>query len=291
MNTNAGTWQHSLEHDGRLRTYSLHVPDSLPGQPRPLVIMLHGAGGTATISERATGWAAKGADAGFLVCYPDATRPDPNRPPSFLRNPPFWSAQPPPTGRHSGADDVGFLDRLLDELIAGYGVDARRVYLCGFSNGASMALVAAARLSERIAAVAAVAGKLWQRDLTMRRPVPLIYMTGDADPLNPIDGGPLRSPWGDRVEHPPLRLLIETWTAAIGCPPNPAEHRDEDGVRINRYGPGHHGAEMLVYIIPGCGHVWPGGKQVLAERITGPACDHIDATSVIWRFFSRFALG
>jgi len=278
-------------HGGIERSYMLHVPPrGVSHEPWPLVVMCHGAGGSAAMSETATRWSRKGAECGFLVAYPDATRPDATRPPTFLRNPQMWRTGSGAGGMRDQVDDVAFIDALLDEIAAGYKVDLRRVYLCGFSNGASFALVAAAQLSKRIAAVAAVAGKLWHADLEMERALPLLYMTGEADPLNPIAGGPVDSPWGGAIEHPPLSILIDTWARLIGCESKAARRDAVEGVTIEHYGPGLGESEMVVYTVRGCGHVWPGGENVLAERITGPGTEVIDATGVIWDFFAGHRL-
>jgi polyhydroxybutyrate depolymerase len=279
-------------HGGIERSYMLHVPPGASAhEPMPLVVMCHGAGGSAELSETATGWSRKGAECRFLVAYPNATRPDATRPATFLRNPQIWRTGSGASPTAAQVDDVAFVDALLDEIAAGYPVDLRRVYLCGFSNGASFALVAAARLSTRFAAVAAVAGKLWNSEIAMERPLPLLYMTGDADPLNPIAGGAVESPWGGTIEHPPLSILIETWTRLIGFRSKPAYRDAPEGVTIAHYGRAQGEAEMVMYTVGGCGHVWPGGENVLAERITGPGSDAIDATGAIWAFFARHALG
>ena len=47
------------------------------------------------------------------------------------------------------ADDVGFLNRLLDELLAKYPIDPQRIYIYGYSSGASMAHVMACNLNRR----------------------------------------------------------------------------------------------------------------------------------------------
>ena len=57
----------------------------------PVVIMLHGAGGTADIAVSQTGWDRKGAEEGFLAAFPEGTLRDPARPPEFRRNPQTWN--------------------------------------------------------------------------------------------------------------------------------------------------------------------------------------------------------
>ena len=61
-------------------------------------------------------------------------------------------------------DDVAFIRALLDDLMRAYQVDAKRVYATGMSNGAIMAYRLASELSDRIAAIAPVAGAVGTED-------------------------------------------------------------------------------------------------------------------------------
>ena len=73
------------------RHYVLHVPASYTGQePVPLVLMFHGAAGTAQAAIKTTGWVEKAEREGFLVVFPEGTRPDPDKPP-LLGNPQTWN--------------------------------------------------------------------------------------------------------------------------------------------------------------------------------------------------------
>lgn len=280
-----------LEHGGRSRTYELILPSGAAAgdaaRPRPLVIVLHGGGGTARMARIATRFDALAPTVDCVVAFPEATRPDPARPASFLRNPPFWNVGLG-QGRfgREAVDDVGFISALIDAVGAATPIDRRRVYVTGFSNGGSMALHAGVELSERIAAIAAVAGHLYLRERGPARPVPLLYMSGDADPMNPLDGGEFVSPWGRVERRSSVREMLAVWARWCGCDPRAAVVRDDDGVRVERFGPGPSGAEVLYYVIAGTGHVWPGGPSVLSERIVGPASDRIDATRVIWNFLA-----
>jgi len=47
---------------------------------------------------------------------------------------------------------------------------------------------------------------------------------------------------------------------------------------------------VVLWKLTGAGHVWPGGKKKLRERMLGPSTEIIDANQEIWRFFSRFSL-
>ncbi|MBM3470200.1 MAG: hypothetical protein FJX73_05345 [Armatimonadetes bacterium] len=169
---------------------------------------------------RETGWTAKADEAAFLAVFPEATGPDPRAPGSFADNPQTWNDG---SGRfHSGStnvDDVGFVSALLDDLASRFVVDVRRIFVTGFSNGASMAYRVGAELSGRIAAVAPISGHLWLKDPQFLRPVPLISIAGLADPLNPPDGGEIRVPGGGFEHRPPLRDSVLRWSKWNGCPP------------------------------------------------------------------------
>ncbi len=57
-----------------------------------------------------------------------------------------------------GIDDVGYARVMLDDLARQFNIDKKRVYATGISNGAMMCYRLACELSDRIAAIAPVAG-------------------------------------------------------------------------------------------------------------------------------------
>jgi polyhydroxybutyrate depolymerase len=149
-----------------------------------------------------------------------------------------------------------------------------------------MTFRAAAELSSRLAAVAPVAGYCRvPDDARLAQPVPTFYLIGSADPLVPLRGGDVRSPWLHRlIRRPPLASSLETWAPLIGCASIPITESDEDGARVEVY-PGV--VEFRVLLVEGLGHHWPGGKGQLNHRIAGPPSNRVDATTEIWRFFQR----
>ena len=97
--------------------------------------------------------------------------------------------------------------------------------------------------------------------------------------------------------HPNIDEMIKRWADHNGCAAEPtvAERR------IDRTARGHSatkyvypncrdGAAVVLWKLTGAGHVWPGGKQKVLERILGPSTDIIDANREMWEFFKRFAL-
>ena len=143
----------TLTVQGVERHFLVHVPPQAGAKtPLPVVLMLHGGGGTGKGALAETGWDRKADEAGFLAVFPDATRPAPEKPARFGSNSQVWNDG---SGRfHAGeqnVDDVACLNAILDDLCAHYPVDPRRIFVTGFSNGASMAFRAGAELSKRVA--------------------------------------------------------------------------------------------------------------------------------------------
>jgi polyhydroxybutyrate depolymerase len=248
-----------------------------PTVGRPVVVFLHGAGGTAAWAAGETGWSAVAVREGFVLAVPEGLPPDPRKPPKFLTNPQRW---------HDG--DVEFLSALIADVLRRTDGDPRRVYLTGFSNGAAMAFRFAAERAELLAAVAPVAGYCGVSDPRPARPVPTLYVIGTADPLVPLHGGQVRLPWGGRLVHrPPVAETLETWAAALGCATEPEVVSDAGGVREVVYaGP----VEFRAVYVEGLGHHWPGGKGLLNPRIGGPPSDRLNANEPIWGFFQRHGL-
>jgi polyhydroxybutyrate depolymerase len=268
MTLSPGTHEFSLAFGGHIRKALAHVPPGDAVLPRPVVVMLHGAGAEVRWALEETGWHRTADREDFLLLLPEALPLDPSHPASFLKNPTWWNdGSPPSRSAARDVDDVAFLTELLDQMGGRMRVDPRRVYVTGFSNGAAMTFRLAIERGERLAAIAPVAGYCWRVSFTLPRPVPSLYLIGEEDPLVLRTGGTVRSPWGWTEERPPVATTIERWRAAL---------RGE--------------AEFEVRFIPGLGHHWPGGRGLLSRRLFGPPSASVSASEVISDFFNRHAL-
>jgi polyhydroxybutyrate depolymerase len=181
---------------------------------------------------------------------------------------------------------MGYLGAVLDAIQQKFNVDADRVYVTGFSNGASMSFRVGVELAHRITAIAPVAGHLCLDDPQPARPLSMLYMIGLADPINPFEGGPTVSPWGSRRLKPPVMDSIRAWVRLIQASDEPHVIRDSDGVTQVRFGPGATGCQVQLHTIEGQGHEWPGAQRTLPSIISGPQTDKLDATETIWDFFA-----
>jgi polyhydroxybutyrate depolymerase len=263
------------------RYYLLHVPQSLPqGTAAPLVLVFHGGGGHARNMPRFTGFDRLADAQGFVVAYPD----------SYNKS---WND----TRGLSPADDVGFIRALIDELSRSYPIDAKRVYATGISNGGFFSQRLACDLTDKLAAVASVAATMPESLVPVcrpSRPISVMFIQGTDDPLVHIDGGAILK---DRGRNIPLTDAVKFWRSWDRTSDTPASEdlpdRDPgDGTRIHRdvYSGGKQRTEVMVYIIKGGGHTWPGGSQYLPVFLIGRASRDLDATDVIWRFFKEQVL-
>lgn len=272
-----------LQFGGRNRSYQLHVPPAVTG-PMPLVIVMHGGGGSAVPTIRMTRFDAQADQAGFLVVYPNGTdrsRALLNRmgKPGFLT----WNA-----GTCCGyaldnhVDDVGFIRAVVRQVAGQYKVDSKRVYATGISNGAMMAYTLACEASDTFAAVGIVSGIVSDPDCKPVRPVSVIAFHGTADHNIPIDGGV-----GDKAfikdNRPPVQNSIDFWVKADGCNSTPQQSH-QIKLDIRTYRGCRDGTAIAYYVIEGGGHSWPGGER-LSYMLDAPS-DAVNATHVMWQFFA-----
>lgn len=262
----AGDEDASIESGGLTRTYILRVPPSYDGARRlPLVLNLHGYGSNARQQAVYSGLPAKGDKEGFIVVTPDGAG-DPQR----------WSY--PGLG---GADDVAFIGALLDKVEAELCTDENRVYTAGMSNGAAFSQVLACSLPGRFAAVAAVAALAYPARCATAPPVPVIAFHGTADPCVPFEGG--QTACGQRLPVAPVEQSARNWAEHDGCDLTPAKTQISAHVRSIAYGGCEAGAAVVLYVIDGGGHTWPGASDV--PRL-GATTHEINATDLIWQFFA-----
>jgi polyhydroxybutyrate depolymerase len=273
------------------RQYVIHIPKSCENKtPSPMVIMLHGFGGTALSAAKETGWSLKADREAFVIVYPEASRPDPAKPQSFRLNPQSWNDG---SGRfHAGEkniDDVAFIDTMIDEILNAHPIDPQRIYVTGFSNGASMTFRLGAELSNRFAAIAPVSGTCWIESPKPSSGLSICYVTGTSDSLNPIDGGYPKLTLGGKDQggksKPPVQLFLDRWVAALKCSREPIVDETANGVRRRLYQCESREPEIVYVSVDGLGHHWPGGASQVSSLLVGKPSDKLKATDEIWDFF------
>jgi polyhydroxybutyrate depolymerase len=276
----------SLAVGGLQRSAIVHVPPLYDrAVPMPVMLAFHGGGANAENMVRFSGLNEKADEAGFIAVYPNGTG-------RLSRMLAFNGGNCCGQAAANGVDDVEFTRRLLDDVANACTIDPKRVFATGMSNGGIMAYRLASELSDRIAAIAPVGGPMGTKACRPGRPVSVIHFHGTDDAFAPFQGGRGRGLSGTSffsVDH-----SIAAWVEADGCDPTPVTIRlpdtTDDGTTVTRttYGQGKDGAEVVLIVIEGGGHTWPGRESRLASL--GKSTRDISANDLMWAFFQRHPL-
>lgn len=292
----------TIDSGGTNRKAVLYVPSILKRDEKPaLVVVLHGAGGNAAGMLEHNGWLAKAEQQGFVALAPEGLGIRPKLPTNFKLNPAVWnSGQYRSTSSTASIDDVGFVRDLLQHIKSVVIYNEARVFVTGHSNGAGMTFRLGAELSEKFAAVAMVAGRLTIENPGPQKPLPTLYIVGTVDPLMPLVGGEIKSPWGGSWINRPVDQQLSSWAKALQCDPEPKTISETSTVKNMVYTSCASNSaiasepsvkpslKLEVLYLKGHGHQWPGGKQTLSTQTNGPIVDSINATDVIWEFFNKY---
>ncbi|MDQ2761816.1 MAG: hypothetical protein M3Y17_15655 [Actinomycetota bacterium] len=255
----------SLVVDGRRRFALVHVPHPLPaGRRLPLVLALHGYGGSGPRMEPYSGFSRQADEHGFVVAYPSSLGL-------------AWNS----TGAAGGPDDVAFMRALIAALEHSMCIDPERVLGTGVSNGGGMVALAGCELSSQIEAIAPVAGGYdGQPPCRPTRPLSVLEIHGTADQVVPYFGR-TRRPTRDGV--PPF---VNAWVARDRCSPRAGVRALAPGATIYRW-QGCAGGVRVEHIKIAAGHhQWPGATP----PDPGPP-SAICAACTIWSFFSGLPAG
>ncbi len=262
----------SIEHNSVSRVYMEFIPSSYTGlQPVPLVIALHGLGDTIT-NFNVTGFQTLGEIGNFITVYPQGMS-------GFVGT--AWNAGVQYYGIqiNSQYDDVSFISALIDTLSDEYNIDPTRIYVTGFSMGGFMANRIACELSDRIAAIASVAGTRGNMITNCQpwRSVPFCHFHGTADGTVYYTGNNFG------MDTPDLVTWWATWNQCQ-TPPDSTLLPDNvpgDGIVITHfeYPNGIQNSNVEFYRADSADHVW----------LYQPMND-TTYTILIWEFFKKHQL-
>lgn len=284
----------SLIHDNLKRTFNIHTPSFFDKSVHlPLVIALHGRGGNGESMILLTfkGFNKLADKDGFIVVYPDGIE--------LNWNDGRMDEEANDRAHRKNIDDVGFISALIDYMIRDYNTDPKRVYITGISNGAIMSYRLACELSQKITAIAPVDGNIPNmlvHECLPSRPVSVLAINNKNDPLVPFEGGEIYGHF-HRIKLGKVLSVNESvgfWVKQDNCSGTPVvteepDRDPNDGTRVTKmqYTSGIDGTEVILYVVEGGGHTWPGGFQYLPAWIIGKTSRDIDANEVIWAFFQR----
>jgi polyhydroxybutyrate depolymerase len=285
-----GTTQAALEFDGDERTYELSIPPGYDGTtPAPLLLNLHGFGGDGASQNASTGMPEAAGERGYVVVAPDAGElsvPDDSSlaaETAEFDGLTFWNffgdegtgvtteSGEEISGDDLGADDVGFLTALIDELSGQLCIDADRVYSAGMSNGAGMTTTLGCELGDRLAAIAAVSGVNLTGACAGDAPVPVLAIHGDADQLVPVEGHSLA---GFDLGNPSVPDRMAQWAERNGCDRTATPDAPAEGVTRLTWSNCVPGVDTELWTLSEIGHEWTTGTPIDATEVV---LDFLDA--------------
>jgi len=277
--------QDTVIHDGIAREFWVFVPDGLR-TPAPLVIALHGGGGTAAGWRAETDWDTLAQANGFIVVYPQGVNRE-------------WNEERGSglTQRRTDTDDVGFINTLIDLIAARYPINLTRVYAMGFSNGGFMSLRLACDLSARIAGIGVIAAQFTEdmlADCAPVRPLRVAVINGTDDPIIPYDGGAVQVSGLYRGDVLPTDETLGFWLDHNACNAIHATTTvlnerplDATSIEITQYDDCASGGAAALYRVVGGGHTMPGGSQYLPRAVIGNVSREMHLPTELWRFWSE----
>lgn len=283
-NLKSGTSEQTMAVNGLNRSYQVYLPPAITSQqPLPLVLVLHGGGGNAEYAEKMSKMSDKAAKEGFIAVYPEGTG---NRDNILLTwNADFCCAY----AMNNKVDDVGFIRALLEKLEKSYPIDAKRIYVTGMSNGAMLTYRLGVELSDKIAAIAPVAGAMSGSEPAPKQPLAVIAFHGLEDTSVPYQGGPSRNAVvikASKSDYQPVSTAISYWVKNDGTA-NVAQKEEKGNIIKETYSGGKNGTEVVLYTIKNGGHSWPGGYKWSSTNSEDAPTQEISATDLMWEFFKQ----
>ena len=260
----------SIIHANLQRDYILYVPAMYnASNPTPLLFNFHGYTSNASDQMWYGDFRSIADTAGFIIAHPMGTLDNSGNTHFNVG----WGG--------SSVDDIGFTSALIDSISAAYSINLNRVYSTGMSNGGYFSYHLACNLSTKIAAIASVTGTMSQftyNNCNPQHPVPVMEIHGTADATVPYNGL-LSIP--DVMDYWVIYNQCDTQSVITQIP----NINIIDGSTVEHYvwKNGLNGVDVEHYKIIDGAHTWPGAPFAL-----GTTNYDIDASTEIWRFFSKY---
>lgn len=248
-----------------VRPYSEFVPSSYSSNsPAPLVVLLHGYGSSGKEIESYLNFKAIAEQRGFILVYPDGTIDATGKQ--------FWNATEVCCNFFSEVNDDAFLISMLNDMESKYSIDRKRIYFAGHSNGGFMSYRMACKHSDRIAAIASLAGATFfnSSDCAAKSPVSVLQIHGTSDATILYDGGSILG-----MQYPSATASVNQWAALDRCATNSVPRAEKldlvttiagSETSITSWNNCRNGTEVELWTLDKAGHV-PALSTTFASRI------------------------
>ena len=193
-------------------------------------------------------------------------------------------------------NDLGFILELIDTIIEERFGDRNRVYLSGWSNGCFMSQEIAVLASERIAAVACMAGYVDEELAMNYSSTPIMEIHGVYDQLLPYaSGAPSAAFWGGVLDFDEGAIQnLYWWADANKCSGSlPNVETAEWDYSIKKFTNCDDDSEVVLVTLNFAQHNpylnnYNGSDEALQLLLTGNPTG-IDSSQIAWDFMSQYS--
>ena len=264
----------TFSHAGLTRDYLLYLPTGLP-ENAPLVFVLHGYSGSASLIRNYSAMNALANQHGFAVCYPQGIKDEQNNS--------FWNVGYD-FHQNQTVDDSDFLKSLAIYIQTEYNLSPEYTFATGMSNGGDMCYMLACEQAETFKAVAPVAGSMmqWIYNACPENAVPVFEIHGDNDDITLWEGDLDNS--DGYGAYLPVLDTFDFWVQQNECSTNSilelpnTVSSDNSTVTSIKFTDGTNNNEVWLYRVNNGGHDWPGNSGNM----------DINASAEIWDFFDIY---
>lgn len=289
----AGLSDATITVNGTTRNFRIHVPGS--ASLKAIVLVLHGGGGSGTtIADGGfpTSVFRTVADReGFVVVYPEGL--------PAADGGPAWADCRGDSAVASNADDIRFLDALIERLRMEFTLEAWRVFMTGSSNGGLMSMAYAFQRPAGVGAIATASANLPLNPKPGActsgppQPVPILMTHGTADPQMPFAGGCVANFGGacSRGQVVSTEATLQRWLQINGLQSiapvtSTVDLYPDDAGPARRFD--YAGAPPVQWWrLDGAGHTAPSRIVPIGfDFLVGPQNRDIEFAEVVWEFFA-----
>lgn len=218
-------------------------------KPVPLVVALHASGDSPSNFQNYSRLDPVADANGFVVAYLGSP-------------PPAWKDQ---------ALNLPYVSSEITSIEQAQNIDPTRVFVTGFSAGATMSFHIGCALSKQVDAIAAVSGAMYRtgEPCTLSHPVAELLIVGTND-IIPYNGSAILAP---------IPQVVQTWRTQDGCS-SQSSTTTSGAVTQETWSTCNEASAVALYTIQGGVHTWPGpGTQGTDSQLS--------AAQAVWAFFSQ----
>ena len=281
----------TLVHDNYKRMWLTHLPKNYSEKKSyPLVIALHGGGGTAKqlMTNTRKRFNKLADNEGFIVVYPQGVKKSWND--NNTRDTNGFA-------RKENIDDVGFIEKMIAHLESHYTIKSNAIFACGISNGGLMSQTLAMELPNKIKTIGMVASNFGKDQIAkIKNPTPfsILFIHGTADPIFPYGEGEIKVFKKVRGNVLGIEKSIAFMCNLNGNNSKPLVNQIENtsikddcvSEHLIFENPQNPSLKVELIKIENGGHTWPGAKeQRIIKKLVGKTTQDFYACDKLWEFF------